>query len=101
MFIGWTGLVAFILFRVISPLLSLYFWIIIISAVLSWVQPDPYHPLVRAIYGLTEPVFEWIREHMPVVFGGIDLSPMVLLLVVEFLQVWLLPNLYMLLLNLA
>ncbi len=101
MYIGWVGLVAFIFFRVISPLLTLYFWVVIISALLSWVQPDPYNPLVRTIYSLTEPVFDWIRERVPAVFGGIDFSPLIVLLVVEFLQVWLLPNVYMLLTSLA
>lgn len=74
-------------------MLQLYFWVVIISAVLTWFSPDPYNPLVRAIYGLTEPVFDFVREHLPVIFGGIDLSPIVVLFVIEFLQVWLIPNL--------
>jgi YggT family protein len=101
MYIGWVGLVAFIFFRVISPLLTLYFWVVIISALLSWVQPDPYNPLVRMIYSLTEPLFEWLREHLPVVFGGIDFSPLVVLLGVQFLQVWVLPNTYVMLTSFA
>lgn len=90
---GWPGLVNFILFQAISPLLTLYFWVVIISAVLTWFQPDPYNPLVRAIYGLTEPVFDFIREHLPVLLGGIDFSPIVVIIVIEFVQVWLIPNL--------
>lgn len=101
MYIGWIGLVAFIFFRVISPLLTLYFWVVIIAALLTWVQPDPYNPLVRMLYSLTEPVFDWIRERMPVVFGGIDFSPLIVLLVIEFVQIWLLPNVFMMLNNLA
>ncbi|MGH7905962.1 MAG: YggT family protein, partial [Candidatus Binataceae bacterium] len=61
----------------------------IISAVLTWFQPNPYNPIVHAIYVLTEPVFNWIREHLPVVFSGIDLSPIVVLIVIEFIQIWL------------
>lgn len=90
---GWPGLVNFFLFNVISPILTLYFWVVIISALLSWFSPDPYNPLVRAVYGLTEPVFDWIREHLPVFFGGLDFSPIVVIFVIEFLQVWLIPNL--------
>jgi YggT family protein len=56
---------------------------------------------VRTIYSLTEPVFDWLRERLPVVFGGIDFSPLIVLFVIEFLQVWLLPNVYVLLTNLA
>jgi YggT family protein len=94
-YIGPTGLVGFVFFRVISPLLTLYFWVVIISAVMSWVSPDPYNPVVRTIYGLTEPAFDWVREHLPVQFSGIDFSPVVILLVIEFVQLWLLPNLYL------
>lgn len=97
MLIGWVGLVSFIIFNVLSPLLTLYFWVVIVAVFLSWIQPDPYNPIVRAIYGLTEPIFDWVRERLPVVFGGIDFSPFVVLIVVEFLQVWLLPNVYVLL----
>lgn len=91
---GWEGLVRFFLFNVFSPILGIYFWIVIISAVLSWFSPDPYNPLVRAIYGMTEPVFDWVREHLPVLFGGLDLSPIVVIVVIEFIQLWVLPNLY-------
>ncbi len=90
---GWPGLVNFFLFHLLSPLLGLYFWVVIISALLSWFSPDPYNPLVRAVYGLTEPVFDWVREHLPVLFGGIDFSPLVVIFVIEFIQLWLIPNL--------
>jgi YggT family protein len=69
-----------------SGLLQIYFWIVIIAAVLSWVQPDPYNPIVRALYGMTEPVFDWIREHLPVNMGGLDFSPIVVIIAIEFVQ---------------
>lgn len=90
---GWPGLVNFLLFDVLSPILGIYFWIVIISALLSWFSPDPYNPIVRAIYGMTEPVFDWIREHLPVLLGGIDFSPIIVIVVIEFIQLWVLPNL--------
>lgn len=72
--------------QTLSGLLQIYFWIVIIAAVLSWVQPDPYNPIVRALYGMTEPVFDWVREHLPVYFGGLDLSPIVILITIQFVQ---------------
>jgi YggT family protein len=81
---------------IISELLQVYFWLVVISAILSWIQPSPYspiYPVVNFVYAVTEPVFDFVREHVPVVFGGIDLSPMVVIVVIWFLQMWLLPTL--------
>ena len=79
---------------VLNGALSLYFWIIIISAVLSWVRPDPYNPLVRIIYSLTEPVLYWVRRTLPFVFiGGVDLSPIVVLFAIQFLKIFLVQSL--------
>lgn len=79
---------------VLNGALSLYFWIIIISAVLTWVRPDPYNPLVRIIYSLTEPVLYWVRRTLPFVFiGGVDLSPIVVLFAIQFLKIFLVQSL--------
>ena len=72
--------------KVIDTVLFIYMWIIIIRAVLSWVSPDPYNPIVRFINNVTEPVLYQIRRRLPVSFGGIDLSPVVVLLIIVFLQ---------------
>jgi YggT family protein len=72
--------------NVIYYVLFLYMWIIIIRAVLSWVSPDPYNPIVRFIHNITEPVLYQIRRRLPVSFGGIDLSPVIVLLIIMFLQ---------------
>ncbi len=72
--------------KVIDTVLFIYMWIIIIRAVLSWVSPDPYNPIVRFINNVTEPVLYQIRRRLPVSFGGIDLSPVVVLLIIMFLQ---------------
>jgi YggT family protein len=77
----------------ISSLLTLYFWVVIIAAVMTWIEPNPYNPIVRFIYSVTEPVFEWIREHLPVVFGGIDFSPLVVIFGIQIIQQVLLPTL--------
>ena len=89
---AWTNLVIFIA-QVLQQILTIYFWIVIVSAVLSWVEPNPYNPIVRFLYSVTEPVFDWIRERLPVFFGGIDFSPIVVILVIQFFQVYLIPTL--------
>jgi YggT family protein len=73
--------------------LTVYMWIIIAQAVLSWVNPDPYNPIVRFIRQVTEPVLHEIRRRIPTVFGGIDFSPLIVLLAIIFLQEFLVKSL--------
>ena len=69
---------------VLGSLLSLYFWIVIIAAVLTWVRPDPYNPIVRTLRALTEPVFYRVRKWLPFTYTtGMDFSPVVVLLSIE------------------
>jgi YggT family protein len=72
--------------RILDILLTLYTWIIIAQAVISWVRPDPYNPIVRFLAGVTEPVLRPIRRRLPVFFGGFDFSPLIVLLAIIFLQ---------------
>jgi YggT family protein len=72
--------------------LSAYIWIIIARAVISWVNADPYNPVVRFLHQVTDPLLNRIRRFVPVM-GGFDLSPMVLILGVIFLQSFLVPTL--------
>ena len=72
--------------QTLSGLLQIYFWIVVIAVLLSWVQPDPYNPIVRTLYAMTEPVFDWVREHLPVYLGGLDLSPIVVIIAIQFVQ---------------
>jgi YggT family protein len=74
--------------------LTVYMWLIIARALLSWVNPDPYNPIVRFLYNVTEPVLGWVRRRVPVVFGGLDLSPLLVLLAVVFLQRFLVSTLW-------
>jgi YggT family protein len=81
--------------QVLDTMLFIYMWIVIISALLSWVNPDPYNPIVRILRNLTEPVFYRVRRWLPFVFiGGIDLSPIVILLAIMFLRTAVVGNLY-------
>ena len=69
---------------VLGSLLSLYFWIVIIAAVLTWVRHDPYNPIVRTLRALTEPVFYRVRKWLPFTYSsGMDFSPVVVLLAIE------------------
>jgi YggT family protein len=63
-----------------------YMWVLIIRAVLSWVNPDPYNPIVRALYAITEPVLSFLRRKFPLMAGSIDFSPIVVILAIVFLQ---------------
>ncbi len=78
---------------VIDYALTLYMWIVVARAVLSWVNPDPYNPIVRFIHNITEPVLFQIRRRLPVNFGGIDLSPIVVFMAIIFLQKFLVGTL--------
>ena len=72
--------------KVLDIALTIFMWIIIARAILSWVSPDPYNPIVRFIHNVTEPVLYRVRKRIPLSFGGIDFSPIIILLAVIFLQ---------------
>ncbi len=77
------------LVQTIHMAITLYIWIIIIAALLSFVRPDPYNPIVQTLYRLTEPAFAWVRRKLPfVVFSGIDLSPVVIIFALQFLDIF-------------
>ena len=78
---------------VIGLVLNLYMYIIIARAVISWVNPDPYNPIVRFLYSITDPVLLAIRRRLPLSFGGIDFSPIVVILAIIFLQRFLVASL--------
>ena len=82
--------------EVLRWVLNIFMWIIIARAILSWVNPDPYNPIVRFIHNVTEPVLYQIRRRIPVSFGGIDFSPIIVLLAVIFLQRFVVASLYQL-----
>jgi YggT family protein len=80
--------------HILDTVLMLYFWVVIISALLSWVRPDPYNPIVRFLMAVTEPVYYRIRRFAPfLVIGGFDLTPIVVLLAIQFLRSFLVPAL--------
>ncbi|MBP1687037.1 MAG: YggT family protein [Deltaproteobacteria bacterium] len=78
---------------VLQLLLTLYMWIIIARALVSWVNPDPYNPIVRFLYNATEPLLYRVRRSLPLFAGGIDFSPLLIILVIYFLQAFLVQSL--------
>jgi YggT family protein len=79
--------------NIVNLVLQAYFWIIIARAVLSWVNPDPFNPIVRFLYRVTEPVLRPIRRRLPTTQMGLDLSPMLVILAIYFLQSFLVESL--------
>jgi len=75
--------------KVIDIVLTLYMWIIILRALISWVNPDPYNQIVIFLYRVTEPVLGPIRRILPMRNTGIDVSPIIVILVIVFLQYFL------------
>lgn len=72
--------------RILDIGLTLYMWIVIIRALLSWVSPDPYNPIVRFLYRATEPVLRPVRRLIPMGNIGIDISPVIVIVVIYLLQ---------------
>jgi YggT family protein len=79
--------------RLLEIVLWAYFWILIARAVLSWVNPDPHNPIVRFLVRVTEPVLRPIRHRLPTMAMGLDLSPMVVMLAIYFLESFLVGSL--------
>jgi len=73
----------------VEYLLWAYMWVIIIRALISWVSPDPWNPIVQFLFRVTDPVLRPIQRRLPMT--GIDFSPMVVILVIMFLQRFLVP----------
>jgi YggT family protein len=71
-------------FETIQIAINIYIWIIVASALLSWIRPNPYNPIVRTLYSLTEPVYNAIRKVVPTTFGMIDLAPMIVIFILIF-----------------
>lgn len=80
--------------QVLYFLLEAYMWIVVARAVISWVNPDPHNPIVRFLYSATEPVLYRLRRALPLYAGGIDFSPILVFIVIIFLQRFLVQTLY-------
>ena len=72
--------------QILDIALNIYMWVIIARALISWVNPDPYNPLVRFLYQATEPVLYRIRRVIPFLGGGVDLSPLIAIFAIYFIK---------------
>lgn len=79
--------------KIIDMGLTLYMWVIVARALISWVNPDPYNPIVNFLYRATEPVMAPIRRWIPLRGLGIDISPIIAIAAIIFLQSFLLKSL--------
>ena len=80
--------------NLVNLVIVAYIWIIIARAIVSWVSPDPYNPIVRFLHRVTEPVLRPVRERLPVTQMGLDFAPMIVIFVLYFLKEFLVPVLY-------
>jgi YggT family protein len=87
--------------KIIDIGLSLYMWLIIIRAIISWVNPDPYNTLVRFLHSATEPVLYPIRKRLPLFFGGFDFSPVLVIMAIFFIQTFFVQSLLQLAVRMA
>ena len=78
--------------QVLHILLNVYMLLVVARAIISWVSPDPYNPIVNFLYRATEPVLKYVQRIIPSL-GGIDLSPILVLLVIVFLDQFLVGSL--------
>ncbi len=72
--------------QMLQMVIKLYIWVVIIAALISWVRPDPYNPIVQTLYRLTEPIYAYIRRYIPTIIGGIDLAPLIVIFGLQFVE---------------
>jgi YggT family protein len=78
----------------LNVILTALYWLILIRALISWVNPDPYNPIVRFLYKTTEPILYPIRRMLPLDAGiGLDISPIIAFLILIFLRSFLVKTL--------
>ena len=80
--------------NILNIIVTVYTWIIIAAALVSWVRPDPSSPVVQLLYRLTEPVYSFIRRYIKTNFNGIDFAPLIVLFALQFLSQFLIRLLF-------
>jgi YggT family protein len=72
---------------ILHNLVNVYIWVIIIASLLTWVRPDPNNPIVQVLYRITEPAYALVRRYIPSIYNGIDLSPLIIIIALQILDV--------------
>ncbi|MDD5060117.1 MAG: YggT family protein [Candidatus Omnitrophica bacterium] len=85
----------FAIANILDVLLTVLYWLIIVRALISWVNPDPFNPIVQFLYKTTDPILDPVRKRLPINFRfGIDISPIIVFLVIMFLKSFLIRSLF-------
>lgn len=79
---------------ILHTLISIYIWVVIIAALITFVRPDPYNPIVQVLFRLTNPVYAFIRKYVPTLIGGIDLAPLIVILTLQFVDLFVVKLLF-------
>lgn len=74
------GLLVFQLGGLVTGIINIYIWVVIIAALLSFVNPDPYNPIVQFLYRITNPAYAFVGRLFKTNFNGIDLAPLVIVI---------------------
>ncbi|MCG2713347.1 MAG: YggT family protein [Candidatus Omnitrophica bacterium] len=81
--------------HILGILLDIIYWLVLIRALVSWVNADPMNPIVQFLNKTTEPILEPVRRHLPLNFRfGIDISPVIVILLIMFLRSFLIKSLF-------
>jgi len=72
---------------IVLSLINVYIWVIIISALLSFVGPDPYNPIVQFLHRITQPAYNFVRRFMPTTINGLDLAPLIIIIALQIIMV--------------
>ena len=74
--------------QILHMVINIYIWVVIIAALITWVRPDPYNPIVQTLFRLTEPAYALVRRFIPTVIGGIDLAPLIIIIALQFIDLF-------------
>lgn len=80
--------------QILSMVINIYIWVVIIAALITWVRPDPYNPIIQILYKLTEPLYNKIRKVMPTLIGGVDIAPILVILALKFIDLFVVKLLF-------
>lgn len=72
---------------ILIALINVYIWVVIIAALISFVNPDPYNPIVQFLYRITNPAYAFVRRFMRTNFNGLDLAPLVIIIALQVMIV--------------
>ncbi len=73
--------------NILLSLVNVYIWVIIATALMSFINPDPYNPIVQFLYRITNPAYIFVRRYIRTDFGGLDLAPLIIIIALQIVTV--------------